>query len=228
MLIGPHIVTRTFFKFYRTHIYIYMLTGPLIRFVLDALIDLRQEKEREGTDEGTRMTWTKKGREAVVVIEEVKEAIETVRVIDTGTGIGTGTRNGVVKEMVKEPTAVIDMMVQMADMVTRIVTARGTETTRIVIAGAREATIMKDLSVVRTTESKGKNQKHLTTILLLLHYLRRRHLLAYPRLRLRVIVPLQFVHLTEETATCERSTTIHQEAKEVDVMVAVMSMMTIL
>ena len=96
--------------------------------------------------------------EAVVVIEEVKEAIGTVRAIDTGTE--TETENAVVKEkeMARECTAVTDMMVQMADMDTKIATARGTETTRIVIAGAREATIMRDLSVARTIESNEKDQ----------------------------------------------------------------------
>lgn len=196
------------------------MTGPLIRFVLDALIDLRQRKEREETGEGAM--WTKKRSKVVVVIEEVKEAIETVRVIDIGTG--TGTENVVVKEMAKEPTAVIDMTVQMADTVTRIATARGTETTRIVIVGAREGMIMKDLNVVRTTESKGKNQRYSTTI----HRHRHHHLPVYPRLLLHVIVPVQFVHLSEGMATCERSSTIHQEAKEVGVMVAIMSMMMIL
>ena len=134
--------------------YIYKLTGLLIRFALNALIDLRQEKEREETGEGIRMMWTKGRGEAVVVIEEV-EAIETVRVTDTE----TGTENAVVKEMAKEPTAATDMMVQMADMVTGIVIAKGTEMT-IVSAGAREGTIMRNLNVVRTIKSKGKNQKY--------------------------------------------------------------------
>jgi hypothetical protein len=98
----------------------------------------------------------KRKSEVVVVIEEVKEAIETVRVID----IGTGTENAVVTEMAKEAIVVIDMMVQIADMVTGIATAKGTEMT-IVSAGAREVTSMRDLNVVGTTESKGKNQKYL-------------------------------------------------------------------
>ena len=63
-----------------------------------------------------------KGRDkAVVVIEGVNEAIETVRMIDTE----TGTENAVVKEMAKEPTTVTDMMVQMDDMVTGIVIVTG-------------------------------------------------------------------------------------------------------
>ena len=104
--------------------------------------------------------WMTRRSEAVVVIEEVKEAIGTVRAIDTGTETETETENAVVKEkeMARECTAVTDMMVQMADMDTKIATARGTETTRIVIAGAREATIMRDLSVARTIESNEKDQ----------------------------------------------------------------------
>jgi hypothetical protein len=134
----------------------YKLTGLLIRFALDALIDLRQEKKREETGEGIRLMWTKgRGDRAVVVIEEVNEAIETVRVIDTE----KETENAVVKEMAKEPTAVTDMMVQMADMVTGIAIAKGTEMT-IVSAGAREGTIMRDLNVVRTIKSKEENQKY--------------------------------------------------------------------
>ena len=152
------------------------------------------------------MMWTKGGDEAIVVIEEVNEAIATVRVIDTG----TGTENAVVKEMAKELTAVTDMMVQMADMVTGIVIAKGTEMT-IVSAGAREGTIMRDLNV-RTTESKGKNLKYLTI------YRPRHRRLVYRRRRHLVVVPIRFVHLSEETV---RSTTIHQEA---DVMLAVMPM----
>lgn len=161
----------------------------------------------------------KRGSEAVVAIEEVKEAIETVRVIDTETE--TGTENAVVREIAKEPIAVTDMMVQMANMVTRIVTAKGTATTRSVIAGAREGTIMRHLNVVRMTELREKSQKCPTSI-----RLRHRHL-NY-RLHLHVIVPVRFVHQTEETATCERSTTIHQEAKEIGVKVATISMMMIL
>lgn len=187
------------------------LTGLLIRFALDALIDLRQEREREETGEGIRMMWTKEKGEAVVVIEEVNEAIETVRVIDTE----TETENAVVREMAKEPTAVTDMMVQMADMVTGIVIAKGTEMT-IVSAGARGGTIMRDLNVVRTIESKEKNQKYLTIY-------RRRHHLAHHRLVYHphlVIVLVPFVRLTEETAKSTR----HQEA---GVMVAVMPMMMI-
>lgn len=184
-------------------------TGLLIHFALSALIDLRQEKEREETGEGIRVTWTKGRGEAVVVIEEVSEAIETVRVIDTE----TRTENDVVKEMVKEPTAVTDMMVQMADMVTGIVIAKGTEMT-IVSAGAREGTIMRDLNVVTMIKSKEKNQKYLKIF-------RRHHHLIYPRLPHLVVVLYRFVRLTEETA---RSTTIRQES---GVMVAVVPMMTI-
>ena len=156
--------------------------------------------------------WTKGRGEAVVVIGEVNEAIETVRVIDTE----TGTENAVVKEMAKEPTAVTDMMVQMADMVTGIVIviAKGTEMT-IVSAGAREGTTMRDPNVVRTIESKEKNQKYLTI------YRLRRHRLVYHRHPHLVVVLVRFVRLTEETA---KSMTIHQEA---GVMVAVMPMMMI-
>jgi hypothetical protein len=188
----------------------YKLTGLLIHFALDALIDLRQEKEREERGEGIRLMWTKGRGEAVVVIEQVNEAIETVRVIDTG----TGTENAVVKEMAKEPTAVTDMMVQMADMVTGIVIAKGTEMT-IVSAGAREGTTMRDPNVARTIESKEKNQKYLAI------YRLRRHRLIYHRHPHLVGVLIRFVRLTEETA---KSTTIHQEA---GVMVAVMPMMMI-
>lgn len=113
--------------------------------------------------------WTKGRGEAVVVIEEVNEATETVRVIDTG----TGTENAVVKEMAKEPIAVTDMMVQMADMVTGIVIEKGTGMT-IVSAGAKEGTTMKDLNVVTTIKSKEKNQKYLTIF-------SRHHRLIYPR-----------------------------------------------
>ena len=86
-----------------------------------------------------------KGRdEAIVMIEGVNEAIETVCMIDTE----TGTENAIVKEMAKEPTAVTNMMVQMDDMVTGIVIATGTVMT-IMNAGTREETIMKDLNVVK-------------------------------------------------------------------------------
>ena len=188
----------------------YKLTGLLIHFARDALIDLRQEKEREETGEGIRMMWTKGKGEAVVVIEEVNEAIETVRVKDTG--IGTG--NAVVIEMPKELTAVADMTVQMADMATGIVIAKGTEMT-IVSADAREGTIMRDPNVVRTIESREKNLKYLTI------YRRHLHHLVYHRLPHLVVVLIRFVRLTEETAG---STMIHQEA---GVMVAVMPMMMI-
>ena len=146
----------------------------------------------------------------VVVIEEVKEAIETVRVIDIGTG--TGTESAVVKEMAKDPTAVADMMVQRADMVIGIATAKGTETT-IVSAGAKEVTIMRDLNVVKMTESKGKDQKYLTI------YHRHHHRLIYPRHLLHIVLVVQ---LSEETA---RSTTIYRGA---NVTAAVMLMMMIL
>lgn len=126
------------------------------------------------------------------MIGEVNEAIETVRVIDTETETG----NAVVKEMAKELTAA-DMMVQMADMVTGIVIAKGTEMT-IVSAGAREGTIMRDLNVVRTIKSKEKNQKYLMIY--------RRHRLVCHRRPHLVVVLVRFVRLTEETA---RSTTIH-------------------
>ena len=141
--------------------------------------------------------WTKGRGEAVVVIEEVNGAIETVRVIDTE----TGTENDVEKEMAKEPIAVTDMMVQMADMVTGIVIviAKETEMT-IVSAGAREETIMKDLNVVTTIKSKEKNQKYLTIF-------SRHHPLIYHRHHL-VVALFRFVRLIEETA----STTIHQES----------------
>ena len=144
------------------------------------------------------------------MIEEVNEAIETVRVIDTE----TGTENVVVKETAKEPTVVTDMVAQMADMVTGIVIAKGTEMT-FVSAGAREVTIMRDLNV-RTIESKGKNQKYLT-----IYHRRHRHRLIYHRHLHLVVVPVRFVRLSEEMS---RSTTIHQEA---GVMVAVMPMMMI-
>jgi hypothetical protein len=189
----------------------YKSTGLLIRFALNALIDLRQEKKREETGEGTRLMWTKGRGEAVVVIEEVNEAIEIVRVIDTG----TGTENAVVKEMAKEPTAVTDMMVQMADMVTGIVIviAKGTEMT-IVSAGAREGTTMRDPNGVRTIELKEKNQNYLTIYWLRLHP--HPHRLKYRHPHLVVVL-----RLTEETA---KSTTNHQEA---GMMVAVMPMMMI-
>ena len=187
----------------------YKFTGLLIRFALSALIDLRQEKEREETGEEIRLMWTKERGEAVVVKGEVNEAIETVRVIDTE----TRTENAVVKEMVKEATAATDMMVQMADMVTGIVTAKGTEM-KIVSAGAREGTIMRNLNVVTTIKSKEKNQKCLTTFNL-------HHRLIYPRLPHLVVVLFRFVRLIEEMA---KSTTIHRES---GVMVAVVPMMTI-
>ena len=109
------------------------------------------------------------------MIEEVNEDIETVRVI------GTETRNAVVKEMAKEPTAVPDMMVQMADMVTGIGIAKETEMT-IVSAGVREGMIMRDPNVVTTIKSKEKNQKFLMIFRRLRHplvYLRRPHLVAF-------------------------------------------------
>ena len=185
-------------------------TGPLIHSVLNALIDLPQERGREEIDEGIRVMWTRS--EAVVVIEGVKEAIEieTVRVIDTE----TETENAVVKGTVKEATAV-------TDMVTGIATTKGTEMTEIVIAGARERTIMRDLNVVRMTELKGRNLKYLTNIYLNHRHHHHHHLVCPHPLLLHMTALPRFVHLTEEMATCERSTTIHQEA---DAMVAVTSM----
>ena len=154
-----------------------------------------------------------KGRDkAVVMIEGVNEAIETVRMIDTE----TGTENAVVKEMAKEPTAVTDMMVQMDDMVTGIVIATGTVMT-IVNVGAREETIMKDLNVVTTIKSKEKNQKFLT-IFRCPHY---HYHLVYPRCPHLMVVLIQLVHLIKEM---DRSMMIHQE---VGMMVAVMPMMMI-
>ena len=154
-----------------------------------------------------------KGRvEAVVVIEGVNEAIETIRMIDTE----TGTENAVVKEMAKEPTAVTNMMVQMDDMVTGIVIATGTVMT-IMNAGAREETIMKDLNVVTMIKSKEKNQKFLT-IFCHPHY---HYRLVYPCCPHLMVVLIQLVRLIEEM---ERSTMIHQE---VGMMVAVMPMMII-
>ena len=153
-----------------------------------------------------------KGRdEAVVVIEGVNEAIETVRMIDTE----TGTENAIMKEMVKEPTAVTDMMVQMDDMVTGIVIATGTMMT-IMNAGAREETIIKDLNVVTMIKSKEKNQKFLT-IFCHPHY---HYRLVYPRCPHLMVVLIWLIRLIEEM---ERSTMIHQ----VGVMVAVMLMMMI-
>jgi hypothetical protein len=124
--------------------------------------------------------WTKGRGEAVVVIEEANESIETVRVINTE----TGTENAVVKEKAKEPTAVTDMMVQMADMVTGIVIAKGTEM-KIVSAGAREGTIMKDLNVVTTIKSKEKSRK----FLMIFHRHHHHYRLVYPRhLHLMVVL----------------------------------------
>ena len=154
-----------------------------------------------------------KGRdEAIVVIEGVNKAIETIHMIDTE----TGTENTVMKEMAKEPTAVTDKMVQMDDMVTGIVIATGTVMT-IMNAGAREETIMKDLNVVTTIKSKEKNQK----FLMIFRHPHYHYRLVYPRRPHLMVVLIRLICLIEEM---ERSTMIHQE---VGVMVAIMPMMMI-
>ena len=130
------------------------------------------------------MNQTRERNEVIVRKEEVNEDIVIVRVTDTETATGIAGEIG----MVIGDIVVVDTTIPTV-IIIETETVRGTEMTRIVIAGANEWMTLTVPSVTTRTELRGSAQMHLTPSL---------HPQQVFHLHLLAIAHAQSVRLTDE------------------------------